>query len=94
MKMDLRQMYNNIRIKERDKQKAAFSMPKDIFEPIVIFFELTNSLATFQIMINNLLRDIIETGNIAVFINDMMVVRVENNGLHFIFIFFPFSFSF
>ena len=40
-KMNLRWGYNNMRIKERDKWKAAFSMPESIFESMVIFFGLT-----------------------------------------------------
>jgi len=46
-KMDLRWSYNNVRIKEGDKWKAAFMTPEGSFEPIVMFFGLTNSLATF-----------------------------------------------
>ena len=46
-KMDLRWGYNNMWIKEEDKWKAAFTMPEGSFEPTVMFFELTNSLATF-----------------------------------------------
>ena len=46
-KMDLRWEYNNMRIKEGDKWKAAFTMPEGSFEPTVMFFRLTNSLATF-----------------------------------------------
>jgi len=46
-KMDLRWGYNNVRIKEVDKWKAAFSMPEESFEPMVMFFGLTNSPATF-----------------------------------------------
>ena len=72
-KMDLRWEYNNVRIKEEDKWKAAFSMPEGAFEPMVIFFGLTNSLVTFQTMINDLLRDIIEAGDVVAFINDVMV---------------------
>ena len=48
-------------------------MLEGAFEPIVIFFGLTNSLVMFQIIINNLLRDMIEKGEIAVFINDIMI---------------------
>ena len=73
MKIDLQWSYNNIRIKEGDEQKAAFSMPEGAFEPMVIFFRLTNSPATFQAMINNLLRNMIEAGDITVFIDDVMV---------------------
>ena len=47
MKMDLRWRYNNVRIKERDEWKAAFTTPEGLFEPTVMFFGLTNSPATF-----------------------------------------------
>ena len=46
-KMDLRQRYNNVRIKERDKWKVAFMTPEGSFELTVMFFGLTNSPATF-----------------------------------------------
>ena len=45
--MDLRWGYNNVRIKERDEWKVAFLMPEGSFEPTVMFFGLTNSLAMF-----------------------------------------------
>ena len=37
-KMDLRWRYNNVRIKEGDRWKAAFSMSEGSFEPTVMFF--------------------------------------------------------
>ena len=37
IKMDLRWEYNNIRIKERDKWKTAFTTPEGSFEPMVMF---------------------------------------------------------
>ena len=46
-KIDLQWGYNNVRIKEGDEWKAAFSMPEGSFEPTVMFFGLTNSPATF-----------------------------------------------
>ena len=46
-KMDLRWGYNNVRIKEGDEWKTVFSTPEGSFEPTVMFFGLTNSLATF-----------------------------------------------
>ena len=46
-KIDLRWGYNNVRVKEGDEWKAAFLMPEGLFEPIVMFFRLTNSSATF-----------------------------------------------
>ena len=73
MKMDLRWGYNNMRIKEKDDSKAAFSMPENVFEPTGIFFALTKSLVTFQAIMNNLLRNIIETEDVVVFNDDVMV---------------------
>ena len=48
-------------------------MPEGSFESTVMFFGLTNSSATFQAMMNELLRDLINTGKVAVFINDVIV---------------------
>jgi len=72
-KMDLRWGYNNVRIKEGDEWKAAFTTPEGLFEPTVMFFGLTNSPATFQAMMNELLRDLTNTGKVAVFIDDVIV---------------------
>jgi len=46
MKLDLRWGYNNMRIKEGNEWKVAFTIPEGLFEPTVMFFGLTNSLAT------------------------------------------------
>ena len=46
-KMDLWWRYNNVRIKEGDEWKTAFSISEGLFEPMVIFFGLTNSPAMF-----------------------------------------------
>ena len=55
LKMDIQWGYNNIRIKEGDEWKAAFRMNKGLFEPMVMFFGLTNSLAMFQEFMNHIL---------------------------------------
>ena len=80
-KIDLRWGYNNIRIKEEDKWKAAFTNPEGSFEPTVIFFGLTNSPATFQAMMNELLRDLINTEKVAAFI-DNIIVGMEDKEEH------------
>ena len=46
-KMDLRWGYNNVRINEGDEWKAVFTILEGSFEPMVIFFGLTNSPAIF-----------------------------------------------
>ena len=73
-----------MRIKEGDEWKIAFSMPEGNFEPTVMFFGLTNSLATFQAIMNDLLRDIIEVGDVIVFIDDVIVgieIEEEHNDI-------------
>ena len=72
-KMDLRWGYNNVRIKEGNKWKAVFTIPEKLFELTVMFFGLTNSPATFQAMMNELLRDLINTEKVAVFIDNVIV---------------------
>ena len=73
IKMNLRWGYNNVGIKKGDKWKIAFSMPESIFKLMVMFIGLTNSLATFQVVMNNLLRDIIEAEDITISIDNVMV---------------------
>jgi len=79
-KMDLRWGYNNVRIKEGDEWKAAFTTLEGLFEPTVMFFGLTNSPATFQAMMNKLLRDLINTRKVAVFIDDVIVGMESEEG--------------
>src|SRR3984957_696685 len=58
-KLDIRWGYNNVRIKEGDEHKAAFKTRYGLFEPLVMFFGLTNSPATFQTMMNHIFAPII-----------------------------------
>ena len=44
-----------------------------VYKPTVMFFGLTNSPATFQAMINDILRDLIDTGDVAAFMDDVLV---------------------
>ena len=72
-KLDLRWGYNNIRIKERDEWKTVFTIHIRAYKPMVMYFRLTNSPATFQTMMNNLFRDLINQGDMATFINNILV---------------------
>jgi hypothetical protein len=58
-KLDVQWGYNNIRIKEGDEEKAAFVTNRGLWEPLVMFFGLTNSLATFQSMMNDIFGNLI-----------------------------------
>jgi len=73
-------MYNNIWIKERDEWKVAFTTPEGAFEPTVMFFGLTNSPATFQAMMNELLRDLINMGKVVAFIDDVIIGTETEEG--------------
>jgi len=55
-------------------------MPEGSFEPTIMFFGLTNSPATFQAMMNELLRDLINMGKVAVFIDNMIVGTETEEG--------------
>ena len=72
-KLDLRWGYNNVRIKEGDEWKVAFTMHIGAYEPTVIYFGLTNSSTTFQMMMNDPFRDLINQGDMATFIDDILV---------------------
>ena len=46
--LDLCWGFNNVQLKEGDEWKVAFSMNQGLFEPLIMFFRLCNSPATFQ----------------------------------------------
>jgi len=81
MKMNLRWGFNNVRIKEGDEWKEAFTTHVGSFKLIVIFFEMTNSPTTFQVMMNEILRDLINEGKVTAFVDDMLV-RTEMEKEH------------
>ena len=69
-----------MRIKEGDEWKAVFSILEESFEPTVIFFGLTNLPATFQAIMNDLLRDLVVEEKVAVFIDNVMIAMETEEG--------------
>ena len=69
-----------MRIRERNEWKAAFTTLEGSFEPTVMFFRLTNLLTTFQAMMNELLRDLINTRRVAAFIDNVIVETEMEEG--------------
>jgi hypothetical protein len=65
--------YNSIHIKEGDKWKAAFLTLEGLFEPLVMFFGLTNSPATFQMMVNIMFRPLVATGNFSIYMDNGVI---------------------
>jgi len=79
-KTDLRWGFNNVRIKEGDEWKGAFTTHIGLFEPMVMFFGMMNLLATFQAMINEILRDLINKRKVVAFMDDMLVGTETEKG--------------
>jgi hypothetical protein len=73
-KLDVRWGYNNVRICEGDEWKAAFHTNRGLFEPLVMYFGLTNSLAMFQTMMNEIFQDLITEGVVSVYLNDILIL--------------------
>jgi len=71
--LDVRWGFNNIRIKSEDEWKVAFHTNHSLFEPLVMFFGMTNSPATFQTMMNNIFRTLIAKEIIVVYLDDILI---------------------
>jgi len=50
-----------------------FTIYIESFKPTVMFFGMTNSLAIFQTIINKILRDLVNKGKVAAFVDDILV---------------------
>jgi len=72
-KIDLQWGFNNVRIKEENKWKRVFTTHVGSFELTVIFFGMTNLPATFQAMMNEILRDMINKGKVVAFVDNILV---------------------
>uniref|UniRef100_A0A0W0G5G3 Putative reverse transcriptase-rnase h-integrase n=1 Tax=Moniliophthora roreri TaxID=221103 RepID=A0A0W0G5G3_MONRR len=72
-KLNLRNSYNNVRIKDGDQWKAAFKTNRGLFEPTVMFFGLSNSPATFQAFMNDILSNFIDEGWCVVYMDDILL---------------------
>ena len=82
LKFDICWGYNNIRIKEGDKYKAAFKTSEGLFEPTVIFFGLTNSLATFQTMMDDIFQEEVAQGWLRIYMDNMIIATEDDEVLH------------
>jgi len=72
-KLDVHWGFNNVCIKPGDEWKAAFRTNRGLFEPLVMFFRMTNSPATFQTMMNNVFRTVIAEGIVVVYLDDILI---------------------
>ena len=81
-KLDICWGYNNIRICNGDQWKAAFKTNRGLFEPMVMFFGLTNTPATFQSMMNFIFRELINEGYVTIYMDDILIHTPNDLTLH------------
>jgi hypothetical protein len=81
-KLDVQWGYNNIQIKKGDECKAAFHTDHGLFKPLVMFFGLTNSPATFQTMMNNVFKIEISQGNVLIYLDNILIFSQDLNTHH------------
>ena len=71
-KLDLRNAYHLVRIREGDEWKTAFNTPTGHWEYLVMPFGLTNAPAVFQALVNDVLRDMINK-SVFVYLDDILI---------------------
>ena len=71
-KLDLKNGFNLIRIREGDEWKTAFRTRYGLYEFQVMPFGLTNALSTFQDMMNHVFSDMIDLG-LLVYMDDFLI---------------------
>jgi hypothetical protein len=65
--------YNTVQIVLEDQHKAAFVTNQGLFEPMVMFFRLTNSPATFQTMMDTIFHEQIMHRTLTVYMDNIAV---------------------
>src|SRR5437016_3833829 len=65
--------FNSVRMEEGDERKAAFRTNRGLFEPLLMFFGLMNSPATFQTMMDDIFEELITDGVVVVYLDDILI---------------------
>ena len=74
IKVDLKDVFNQIRIKKGDERKTVFRIRYEIFEYLVMPFGLVNVPTTFQRFVNQVLQKELNKETMT-YINDIFIMR-------------------
>ena len=72
-KFDVARAFNNVQIKKGDRWKVAFRTNTGLYEPMVMFFGMCNSPATFQSMMDHIFKDEIHNKWVIVYMDDILI---------------------
>uniref|UniRef100_A0A3B3HPI5 Gypsy retrotransposon integrase-like protein 1 n=1 Tax=Oryzias latipes TaxID=8090 RepID=A0A3B3HPI5_ORYLA len=77
-KLDLRNAYHLVRMRDGDEWKTAFNTPLGHYEYLVMPFGLTNAPAVFQRLVNDVLRDFLNRF-VFVYLDDILVFSTDQS---------------
>ena len=72
-KLDIYWGFNNVSVKSSNKQKKAFYINYRLFESLIMFFDMSNSPAIFQAMINDIFWDLIVESIMIMYLNNILI---------------------
>ena len=72
-KLDIQWGYNNVRIHPDDIEKTAFKTLLGLFKSLVMTFGLCNAPATFQTFMDTQFANIIATGHVVIYLDDILI---------------------
>ena len=78
IKLDLKNVYHRIRIREDNEWKTTFRTRYEHFEYTVMFFDLINASTTFQVYINKILARLINVFCV-IYLNDILIYFDDRN---------------
>lgn len=75
-KLDLRNAYHLVHIREGDECNKAFNTPTGHYEYLVMPFSLSNASAVFQIFVNDVLREMLNKFAF-VYLDDILILSPD-----------------
>ena len=83
-KLDLHSGFHQVRMYAPDVHKTAFNTSHGSFAWKVMPFGLTNAPSTFQRMMDQVLKELVRTGGVSVFIDDIIVFTPGDESEHMV----------